>query len=289
MRDEKVKVTIGIPVYNGEKTIRRTIDSVLAQTYTNYELIISDNGSTDSTSVICLQYEQKDKRIKYIRKNKTVTWIWNYNFLVEQAKTEYFVWIAADDYWDPKFIEKNLEVLESNHKIVGSISDIKLVGNIGKNYYSNPNDINSKMWLVHPIIGTYEEKIQKILEFNWSTNFYSLFRTEQLKKSIPKKSFASWDFAILLKIIKFGDLHVLDETMIFRDGDGMTSSSSIIKLMRKQNGSWYNTYFPYVTYTIFCMKNLGLRVFLKHISHFKYLNIHTGKNIVRELFYKVKK
>jgi len=285
----KPKITIGLPSYNGANTIQRAIDSLVNQTYSNFELIISDDDSSDSTSEICQKYKLTDKRIKFIKNKDRKGWINNFIYLLDQAQTEYFMWAAQDDYWDPKFIEKNLEVLESNHKIVGSISDIKLVGNIGKNYYSNPNDINSKMWLVHPIIGTYEEKIQKILEFNWSTNFYSLFRTEQLKKSIPKKSFASWDFAILLKIIKFGDLHVLDETMIFRDGGGLTSSSSIIKLMRKQNGSWYNTYFPYVTYTIFCMKNLGLRVFLKHISHFKYLNIHTGKNIVRELFYKVKK
>ena len=143
MKNTRVKLTIGIPVYNGENTIKRVLDSVLAQTYTNYEIIISDNGSTDSTSEICLQYKQKDKRIKYIRKNKTVGWIWNFISLLDQSKTEYFVWIAADDYWDSKFVEKNLEILESKQNIVGSISDVKLVGNNIKKYYSNPSDYNS--------------------------------------------------------------------------------------------------------------------------------------------------
>lgn len=291
-QEMKSKITIGMPVHNGADTIRRALDSLLTQTYSDFELIISDDASTDSTPYICLEYEQKDKRIKYIQKNKTVGWIWNFIFLVEQVKTEYFFWVAQDDYWDPKFIEKNLEVLELHSEIVASISDIKLVGKNIKNYYTNPNDCNSnnlKWEFVRPNIGTYEEKIQNILEFNWSLNLYSIFRTEQLKKCIIRKTFASWDFALMLKIIKFGDLYVLDDILMFRDTGGITSTKSEIELMKRQNFGWFGTYFPYIPYTIWCMKNLGLRIFLKHISHFTYLNVHTAKKITRELFYKIRK
>ena len=291
-QEMKSKITIGMPVYNGADTIRRALDSLLEQTYSDFELIISDDASTDSTQHICLEYEQKDKRVKYIQKNKTVGWIWNFIFLVEQVKTEYFFWGAQDDYWDPKFIEKNLEVLELHSEIVASISDIKLVGKNIKNYYTNPNEYNSnnsKWEFVRPNIGTYEKKIQNILEFNWSLNLYSIFRTEQLKKCIIRKTFASWDFALMLKIIKFGDLYVLDDVLMFRDTGGITSTKSEIELMKRQNFGWFGTYFPYVFYTIWCMKNLGLRIFLKHISHFIYLNIHTAKKITRELFYKIRK
>jgi glycosyltransferase involved in cell wall biosynthesis len=289
MKELETKITIGIPVYNGENTIKRVLDSVLAQTYTNYEIIISDNGSTDSTAEICSQYKESDKRIKYIRKNKTVSWIWNFISLLDKAETEYFVWIAADDYWDPKFVEKNLEVLESNKNIVGSISDVKLVGNNIKKYYSNPNDYNpnsSKWEFVRPNIGSYEKKVQNIFEFNWIINVHSVFRTEFLKKSIIRKAFVSWDFAIMLKILEFGDLYVLDEVLMFRDTGGISSTKSQIELLKKQNFSWFGTYFPYITYTIFSVRILGLRIFLKHISHFKYLNIHTAKKIIRELFSK---
>ena len=287
----KPKITIGVPVYNGEATIRRALDSLLLQTYDNFELIISDNDSTDSTSKICLEYAQKDKRIKYIRKNKTVSIIWNYIFVIEQAETEYFMLASDDDYWDPKFIEKNLEVLESRPNIVGSISDIKLIGNNIGNYYTNPNECNSnnlKWEFVRPNIGTYEKKIRNILEFNWILNQFSIFRTEQLKKSIIKKRFASWDFAVMLNIIKFGDLYVLDDVLMFRDTSGISSTASEIELMKKQNFGWFGTYFPYIPYTVWCMRNLGLRIFLKHISHFKYLNVHTAKKIIRELFYKIR-
>ena len=286
------KITIGVPVYNGANIIKRALDSLLAQTYENFELIISDNGSTDLTSEICLEYTKKDNRIKYIQKNKTVSLISNWIFLVEQTKTEYFMFAPVDDYWDSKFIEKNLEILESNSNIVGSVSDIKLVGKNISNYYTNPNENNKnnlKLEIVRPYLGTYEKKIEDILKFNWILNQFSIFRTEELKRSIIKKTFASWDFALMLKIIKFGDLHVLNDVLMFRDTGGITSTKSEIELMKRQNFGWFGTYFPYVFYTIWCMKNLGLRIFLKHISHFIYLNIHTAKKITRELFYKIRK
>jgi len=66
------KVTIGLPVYNGEKFIRKNLDSLLSQSYPYFELIISDNASTDSTSSICKEYEKKDKRIRYIRQKKNM-------------------------------------------------------------------------------------------------------------------------------------------------------------------------------------------------------------------------
>ena len=283
------KITIGVPVYNGANTIRRALDSLLRQTYENFELIISDNGSTDSTSEICLEYAQKYNRIKYIRKNKTVSLIWNFIFLIEQAKTEYFMFAPVDDYWDTKFVEKNLEILESHPNIVGSISDVELVGKNIRNYYTNPNEYKSKWKFVRPYTGTYEEKIGNILEFNWIINQFSIFRTEQLKKSIIRKRFASWDFAVMLKIVKFGDLHVLNDVLMYRDTGGISSTKSQIELLKKQNFGWFGTYFPYVPYTMWCMKNLGLRIFLKHISHFKYLNIHATKKITRELLSTIRK
>lgn len=291
-QEKKPKITIGMPVYNGADTIKRALDSLLAQTYSNFEIIISDNGSTDSTSEICLEYELKDERIRYVRKKDTIGIIWNFIFLIEQAKTEYFMWASDDDYWDPKFIEKNLKVLETHPEVVASISDIKLVGENIKKYYSDPNDQNLdyiKWEFVRPIKGTYEKKIQNILEFNWSLNIFSVFRTEQLKKCIIKKTLVSWDFAVTLKIAKFGDLYVLDDILMFRDTGGITATKSEIELMKSWNLGWFGTYFPYVSYTLWCMKNLGLRIFLRHISHFKYLNFHSAKKITRELFYKIKK
>ena len=64
----------------------------------------------------------------------------NFNFTLQKTKTEYFMWAAADDYWEPQFIEKNLKILETNKKIIGSISNVEFVGeNLPDMYKSNQN------------------------------------------------------------------------------------------------------------------------------------------------------
>ncbi|MGI0023127.1 MAG: glycosyltransferase family 2 protein, partial [Nitrososphaeraceae archaeon] len=114
------KVSIGLFVYNGEKFIRKRLDSLLEQTFTDFELIISDNASTDFTSAICEEYAKKDKRVRYIHQEKNKGAIWNFIFVLQEAKSDYFVWAAVDDLLSPDFLEKNVKVLESNKNVVGS-------------------------------------------------------------------------------------------------------------------------------------------------------------------------
>ena len=71
------KVSIGMPVYNGEGFIHKALDSVQAQTFSDFELIISDNASTDATAEICKEYERRDKRIQYIRQPKNMGALFN--------------------------------------------------------------------------------------------------------------------------------------------------------------------------------------------------------------------
>ena len=285
-------ITIGLPAYNGEKTIKRTIDSILSQTVTNFKLIISDDKSTDSTPQICREYEKKDKRVKYIQKNKNEGWIENFRSLAKKSDTKYFVWISQDDYWNKQFIEKNINFLETNPKIVGSISDIKLVGKNIKNYEIEGKEEsleikNFKYKIVRSIKGTYDEKIRNVIEFNWIVNFYSIFRTKELQISLIDDNFISWDFAIILNIIKFGDLHVLDEILGYRDTEGVTSKKSYISILKTQKLGWFKTYFPYIPFTIWCLKNLGLRILIRHNAYFRYENFHNGKKIIRELIYNI--
>jgi glycosyltransferase involved in cell wall biosynthesis len=86
-----------MPVYNGEKYIREALDSLLDQTFTEFELIISDNASTDSTAAICAYYTARDLRIRYIRQNKNLGALGNFLAVVNEARGEYFMWAAHDD------------------------------------------------------------------------------------------------------------------------------------------------------------------------------------------------
>ncbi|WP_126455396.1 glycosyltransferase family 2 protein [Sulfuriflexus mobilis] len=106
-------VSIGMPVYNGEDYIREALDSLLEQSFSDFELIISDNASTDSTSDICQEYVKKDERIRCIRQTHNAGALFNFQFVLNEARGEYFMWAACDDKWDSSWIEKLLHMLEA--------------------------------------------------------------------------------------------------------------------------------------------------------------------------------
>jgi glycosyltransferase involved in cell wall biosynthesis len=106
------KVSIGMPVYNGEPFIREALDSLLAQTFTDFELIISDNASTDGTEAICREYTKKDRRVRYMRQPENMGAVVNFQFVLDEAEGEYFMWAAADDIWEPSWVEILLPVSE---------------------------------------------------------------------------------------------------------------------------------------------------------------------------------
>lgn len=102
-------VSIGMPVYNGANYIDKAIASILNQTYTNFELIISDNHSTDSTCIICEQASQGDSRIKVVRQERNTGAIANFQFVLHEAKGDLFMWAAHDDIWDPNWLSNAIK------------------------------------------------------------------------------------------------------------------------------------------------------------------------------------
>src|SRR5690349_16638091 len=90
----KPRVSVGVPVRNGERFLVETLESLLAQTYTDFELIISDNASTDNTEAICREYAARDPRVRYYRSPQDVGLANNYNSLFARSEGDYFKWAA---------------------------------------------------------------------------------------------------------------------------------------------------------------------------------------------------
>ena len=132
MTTKKPKVSIGLPVYNGEAYVKDAIDSVLSQTFADFELIISDNASIDGTQVICNEYAEKDTRVKYYRSKENRGAAWNYNRTFELSSGEYFRWLAADDMLAPGLLARSVQILETHQEVVLCFSwtkDIDAAGN----------------------------------------------------------------------------------------------------------------------------------------------------------------
>jgi glycosyltransferase involved in cell wall biosynthesis len=119
-----------MPVYNGEKFIREALDSLLAQTFTDFELIISDNASTDHTEAIYREYAARDPRVRYVRQGENRGAIANFQFVLDEAVGEYFMWAAADDVWDVRWIETLLQMSATHQCLAyGLVQTIDVNGN----------------------------------------------------------------------------------------------------------------------------------------------------------------
>jgi glycosyltransferase involved in cell wall biosynthesis len=115
MTDEKGLVTVGLMTHNRAGSyLKATVDSILAQTYKKFELIISDNASTDNTEEVCRAYAKKDPRVIYVKHEKDIGYIANVNFLPTQGRGEYFIWVCDDDLFAPTFLEKCVAKLAVN-------------------------------------------------------------------------------------------------------------------------------------------------------------------------------
>ncbi|MGK2855732.1 MAG: glycosyltransferase family 2 protein, partial [Thermoanaerobaculia bacterium] len=98
------QLTIGMPVYNGARYIREALDSLLGQTFRDFEIFISDNASTDATPEICEEYRRRDARIRVVRQSENRGLLSNFRAVLEGARGDMFTWAAADDVWDPRWL-----------------------------------------------------------------------------------------------------------------------------------------------------------------------------------------
>lgn len=131
MSNNNPLVSIGMPVYNGEKYVRQALESLLAQDYGNFELIISDNASTDGTAQICQEFAQRDHRIRYFRNQRNMGSAWNFNQVVDLSTGKYFMWAAHDDIYLPGFISRCAGALEITPSAILAFSTMSALDDLG--------------------------------------------------------------------------------------------------------------------------------------------------------------
>ncbi len=112
------RVSIAVPVYNGERYLRESLDGLLAQTFTDFELVIADNASTDGTEAICREYVARDPRVRYHRNERNLGGPGNFRRVFELSRGEYHKWSTADDLWHPTFVERCVAVLDARPDVV---------------------------------------------------------------------------------------------------------------------------------------------------------------------------
>jgi glycosyltransferase involved in cell wall biosynthesis len=202
------KVSVGLPVRNGEATLHAAISSLLAQDFTDFELIISDNASTDHTEEICRSFD--DPRIRYIRQPRDLGWCGNFRFVLEVARAPYFAWGASDDTWTPGFLSDNVAVLDARPTVATSMGAV-IMGD-----ETNPRRLGN-----FPISGGHHSRAHAILLCpGENCRGYGVFRTAQIKASIVPGQFIAWDWTNMIRLARFGDFHVAPRLHMIRGAAG---------------------------------------------------------------------
>lgn len=257
------KVTIGLCVYNGAPTLRAALDSLLRQSFRNFELIISDNASTDGTELICREFAAQDGRIRYIRQQTNIGGPMNFRFVLLEAKSPYFMWAAADDRWGPGFIEKTLAFLESNPDFVCCQSRV----------------IFTKAgWASHMSTGTVAltgSRSENLASFlvNPADNsrFYGLFRTATLRTVYPQRSFFSLDWAVSIATLSYGKHAELPDILMVRDA---SNDESYERAVRKEHSFLLWRMFPFLFATRYCLRHGYIRLSARNLHLLFKLNFY---------------
>ncbi len=232
---QPVEITVGLPVYNGEKYLASSIDSIISQTFQNFELVITDNASTDNTGSICKKYAQIDSRVKYHRNEKNLGASANHNLTVSLAKGKYFVWGSYDDIRHPEYLEKCHAYLTNNPSSSACHSLTRYIDGEGKE--TSREEVILDISSEDPVkrfseMIRMDHKVEMIL---------ALMRTEILHKTPGLAAYSDSDRVLMAEMCLNGPIGMITEYLFYRREH--EDNSSKVYTSRQSRMAWFDPKF----------------------------------------------
>lgn len=220
MRSERLglsaKVSLGMPVFNGERYIEEALDSILGQRFDDFELLISDNASTDRTEEICRDYAAKDTRIKYVRNRVNYGVAFNFNNLFRLSSGQYFKWAASDDVCGEDFLRRCVAVLDADPSVVLAYTKTTGIDDQGApvaldhmvSDANSPESTNSP----DPVV-----RFRRLLRNPaWVAGpFFGLMRSDVLERTPLHGNFHGGDHVLLAELALHGSFDEVQEDLFF--------------------------------------------------------------------------
>jgi glycosyltransferase involved in cell wall biosynthesis len=266
-------VSIGLPVYNGAGKVGAAIERLLAQSYQNFELIISDNCSTDETAKICKNYAVNDQRVKYVRQTQNIGLWKNFQFVLEQAQGKYFFWNSGDDRRSPEFIEVNVAFLEDNSYYFASTSRARDEGGKFNPRWMGDRKLNQD---------SIEDRILTYFR-GWHRNaiFYSIYRREAMTSHplLYRSEFLGQDWAMIMHTAQFGRFQRLDQGELVLGKGGTSKGIRYLRSMRKQRIEYFFPHWELCMYLKEISKDFSLRA--RIILFIRAVTLNIRANLMR--------
>jgi glycosyltransferase involved in cell wall biosynthesis len=226
------RVSIGVPVRNGEAFLAATLESMLHQTFEDFELILADNASTDGTEEICRSYEARDQRVRYHRHAQDRGASWNHNYVLAAAVGEYFRWNAHDDLCAPDYLLKCVDVLDRDPSIIVCHSKTMWIDEAG-----NPTGV-FKLALDTGSVRPHVRFRELILHPHWCYDVFGLMRAAVLRRTPGIGHFSAADRTLLARLGLLGRFHEIPEYLFFyREHPGQ---STRVFATRYRRARWFD-------------------------------------------------
>jgi glycosyltransferase involved in cell wall biosynthesis len=221
---------IGLPVYNGQRYLSAAVESHLSQSFADFDLIISDNGSTDATPDICRGYASLDERVKYLRSDENRGILWNHRRVLDsiESQSQYFRWAGADDIIEPGLLQAMVEVLDARPEVEGVMPNTKniddegeIIGSMGRVLDLQFTDVVRR---AHDIlVANYQHVVA-----------YGLLRASTLRLMRTAPDYIGWDPIFIWELALRGQIvHLTGPALLRRFHAGSISRVKTVKEMRK--------------------------------------------------------
>jgi len=225
------RISVGLPVFNGENYLEEALSSILVQTYQDFEIIISDNASTDKTAEICRAYADKDSRIRYFRNKENRGGADNFNRVFELASGEYFKWAAHDDLCAPEFLEQCIEVLDREANVVLCYPRTILINEHGEfqGYYADGLELRSPK---------PHERFRHFFDTQGVCHaIYGVMRSSALRLTRLEGYFSMADRVLLGELVLHGEFRELPAYLFYRRIHPLISTAS---MSDRELAGWYD-------------------------------------------------
>src|SRR6266849_7140404 len=211
MTEKSLRVSIGLPVYNGERFLAEAIDAVLNQSFRDLELIISDNASTDRTAEICRDYAARDNRIRDYRNETNIGANPDFRRVFALSTAEYFKWVINDDLQTLDFLEKTAAIMDRDPDIVLCYPRVRVIDEAGNTIKHRSYGLDT-----HPsLLLRPQDRLGKILWINWgSPPIYGLMRSSILRKTPLLGTTYAADQILLAELALHGRFYELPEELL---------------------------------------------------------------------------
>jgi glycosyltransferase involved in cell wall biosynthesis len=227
------RVTVGMPVFNGEPFLSEALESALAQTYSDFEIVVSDNASTDATEQICRSYAARDSRVRYFRSEVNRGAAWNHNRVFELARGEYFKWWSHDDLCAPEFLQECVAVLDADPGVVLSFPRAQIV-----DAERQPVTEYAVAAMTRVDSPRAHDRFQGVIcPPHWCFQVYGVARAAYLRQTPLIGNYTGADRVLLAELALRGRFHEVPRTLFFNREH---ASRSIRKYSTYTAAVWYD-------------------------------------------------